>query len=166
LYTNRSCAHHLERFGGHKYAAGLEIRAENIPLLRAELEAYAAGVLTADDLVPELNYDLELTIPEANADLLRLMRHLGPHGVGNPSPVFVARNVTIGGYPKIVGENHLKIQLAQDGAQLPAIGFRMAHRLNDLDVSQKIDVAFQLHLDRYNGHEYLQAKLLDLRASA
>ena len=162
-----SCAHHLERFGGHKYAAGMEIRAENIPLLRADLEAYAADVLTPADLVPELGYDLELRLPEANADLLRLMRHLGPHGVGNPSPVFVARGVTVAGYPKIVGDQHLKLQLTQDGARLPAIGFRMANRLNDVDVTRTaIDVAFQLHLDRYNGLEYLQAKLLDLRASA
>ena len=162
-----ACAHHLDRFGGHKYAAGMEIRAENIPLLRAELEEYAARVLQPDDLVPELCYDLELRLPEANADLLRLMRHLGPHGVGNPSPVFVARNVSISGYPKIVGENHLKLQLLQDGVQLPAIGFRMANRLNDLDVTRTaIDVAFQLHLDRFNGRDYLQAKLLDLRASA
>ncbi|HEX6064618.1 MAG TPA: hypothetical protein VFZ04_10390, partial [Longimicrobiales bacterium] len=70
-------------------------------------------------------------------------------------------------YPKIVGENHLKLQLLQDGVQLPAIGFRMANRLNDLDVTRTaIDVAFQLHLDRFNGRDYLQAKLLDLRASA
>ncbi len=162
-----SCAHHLERFGGHKYAAGMEIRAENIPLLRADLEAYAAGVLQPEDLVPELCYDLELRLPEANADLLRLMRHLGPHGVGNPSPVFVARQVSIAGYPKVVGENHVKLQLTQDGTQLAAIGFRMANRLNDLDLTRTpIDVAFQLHLDRFNGREYLQAKLLDLRASA
>ncbi len=162
-----SCAHHLDRFGGHKYAAGLEISAENIPLLRADLEAYAAERLTPADLVPELCYDLELTLPEANADLLRLMRHLGPHGVGNPSPVFVARNVSVTGLPKIVGENHLKLQLMQNGTQLPAIGFRMAGRLNDLDVTRtNIDVAFQLNVDRFNGRDYLQAKLLDLRASA
>jgi single-stranded-DNA-specific exonuclease len=162
-----SCAHHLDRFGGHKYAAGMDIRAENIPLLRADLEAYAAEVLTPDDLVPELCYDLEVTIGEANADLLRLMRHLGPHGVGNPSPVFVARNVTVAGYPKIVGDNHLKLNLSQDGAMLPAIGFRMANCLNDVDVARcNIDVAFQLQVDRFNGREYIQAKLLDLRASA
>jgi single-stranded-DNA-specific exonuclease len=160
-----SCAQHMDRFGGHKYAAGMDIRAENIPLLRADLEAYAAEVLTPDDLVPELCYDLELTLAEANAELLRLMRHLGPHGVGNPSPVFVARNVSVSGYPKIVGDNHLKLQLVQGSARLPAIGFRMANRLNDVDVTRAIDVAFQLHLERYNGSEYLQAKLLDLRAS-
>ena len=112
-------------------------------------------------------YDLEVSIAEANADLLRLMRHLGPHGVGNPSPVFVARNVSVNGYPKIVGDSHLKLNLTQDGASLPAIGFRMANRLNDVDVTRcNIDVAFQLQVDRFNGREYLQAKLLDLRASA
>jgi single-stranded-DNA-specific exonuclease len=161
-----SCAQLLDRFGGHKYAAGLEIRADRIPQLRADLEAYAAEVLTPDDLVPELNYDLELTLAEANADLLRLLRHLGPHGIGNPAPVFVARNVSIAGDPKVVGENHIKLQLAQDGARLPAIGFRMAGRLNDGDVARSnLDVAFQLHLERFQGQEYLQAKLLDFRAT-
>ena len=168
LYNGlNSCAHYLERFGGHKYAAGLEIRTDNIARLRADLEAYAAEVLTPDDLVPELCFDLEVTIAEANADLLRLMRHLGPHGVGNPSPVFVARGVSVSGYPKIVGDNHLKLQLVQDSARLSAIGFRMGHCLNDIDVTRgTIDVAFQLHVERYNGNEYIQAKLLDLRPTA
>jgi single-stranded-DNA-specific exonuclease len=162
-----SSAHLLDRFGGHKYAAGLEIRAERIPQLRAELEAYAARVLKPEDLVPELCYDLELTIPDASAELLRLMRHLGPHGVGNPSPVFVARNVSVAGAPKVVGDNHLKLQLAQHGTQLTAIGFRMGHRLNEIDVARSnIDVAFQLQLERYNGEAYLQAKLLDLRPAS
>jgi single-stranded-DNA-specific exonuclease len=162
-----SSAQLLDRFGGHKYAAGLEIRAERIPQLRAELEAYAARVLKPEDLVPELCYDLELTLPDATAELLRLMRHLGPHGVGNPAPVFVARNVTVAGSPKIVGDNHLKLQLSQDGTQLTAIGFRMAHRMNEIDLERSnIDVAFQLQLERYNGEEYLQAKLLDLRPAS
>lgn len=161
-----SCSHHLERFGGHKHAAGLEIRAENIPQLRADLEAYAANVLSPEDLVPELCYDLELRLPEANAELLKLLRHFGPHGLGNPSPVFVARNVGLAGNPKIVGENHLKLQLLQDGVQLPAIGFRMAHRIGEIDMTRNtIDVAFHLQMDRFNGREYLQAKLLDLRPS-
>ena len=162
-----SCAHHLERFGGHKYAAGLEIRADNIAQLRADLEAYALDALTPEDLIPELNYDLEVTIPEANADLHRLLRHCGPHGIGNPSPVFVARNVGVAGQPKVVGENHLKLQLTQGGVQLPAIGFRMANRLNEIDVSRNtLDVAFHLQVDRWNGRDILQAKLLDLRTAS
>ncbi|HEX6558901.1 MAG TPA: single-stranded-DNA-specific exonuclease RecJ, partial [Longimicrobiales bacterium] len=159
-----ACAHHLERFGGHKYAAGLDIRAENIAQFRADLQAYAYERLTPDDLIPELDYDLEVRIPEANADLHRLLRHFGPYGVGNPSPVFIARGVNVAGYPREVGDGHAKLELAQDGAKLQAIGFRMAARLREIDVSrQPVDVAFQLQVDRWNGNEYLQARLLDIR---
>ena len=161
-----ACAHHLERFGGHKYAAGLEIRAENIDAFRADLQAYAYERLQPDDLIPELCYDLEVRLPAANAQLHALLRHFGPHGVGNPSPVFIARGVGVNGYPRVVGDGHVKLDLTQDGARLQAIGFRMAARLADIDVTRThLDVAFQLQLDRWNGNEYLQARLLDIRAA-
>ena len=159
-----SCAHHLERFGGHKYAAGLDIRAENIEAFREELQAYAYEHLTPDDLVPELHYDLEVRIADANAALHQLLRHFGPYGVGNPSPVFVARNVGVLGYPREIGDGHVKLDLAQDGAKLQAIGFRMAARVREIDVGRnRIDVAFSLQVDRWNGNEYLQARLLDVK---
>jgi single-stranded-DNA-specific exonuclease len=162
-----SCAHHLERFGGHKYAAGLDIRAENIDAFREELQAYAYERLTPDDLIPELHYDLDVRIPEANAALHQLLRHFGPYGVGNPSPVFIARDVGVVGFPREIGDGHAKLELTQDGARLQAIGFRMAARLREIDFSrQKIDVAFQLQVDRWNGNEYLQARLMDVRPSA
>lgn len=160
------CAHLLERFGGHKYAAGLEIKAENIPDFRDELLAYAYDRLTPDDLVPELNYDLDVRIPEADAKLHALLRHFGPYGIGNPSPVFVARGVTVASFRE-VGDDHAKLDLTQDGARLQAIGFRMAARIRELNVTAApVDVAFHLQIDRYNGYEYLQARLLDVRIAA
>lgn len=158
-----SCAHHLERFGGHKYAAGLDIKAENIPALREELQAYAYEHLTPDDLIPELCYDLAVRVPEANAQLHQLLRHFGPYGVGNPSPVFVTRGATVASLRE-VGEGHAKLDFTQDGARLQAIGFRMMPRIRELDLLQKrVDFAFHLQLERWNGNEYLQAKLLDVR---
>jgi single-stranded-DNA-specific exonuclease len=159
-----SCAHHLDRFGGHKYAAGLEITADRIPAFREELQAYAYERLTPDDLIPELHYDLELRLPEANAQLHQLLRHFGPYGLGNPSPVFIARGVQLAGELREVGDGHAKLDLTQDGARLRAIGFRMAARMRELQVEREpFDVAFQLQVDRWNGNEYLQARLLDVR---
>lgn len=161
-----SCAHHLDRFGGHKYAAGLEIQAQRIPAFREELQAYAYERLTPDDLIPELDYDLDVRLSEANAELHRLLRHFGPYGVGNPSPVFVARGVHVVGYPREVGDGHAKLDLRQDDARLQAIGFRLAPLIRELDVTRApIDVAFHLQTDRWNGNEYLQARLLDVRLS-
>ena len=138
--------------------------AERIPALREELQAYAYERLTPDDLIPELHYDLELRLPEANAKLHQLLRHFGPYGVGNPSPVFVARGVRAAGEIKEVGEGHAKLDLLQDGTRLRAIGFRMMARIRELQLEQKeFDVAFQMQVDVFNGVEYLQAKLLDVR---
>src|SRR5690606_8517764 len=87
------CGSLLERYGGHRQAAGLEVRAERIPALRAALNQHARQALCADDLVPVLHYDLELSLEEATHELHGMLRHVGPHGLGNPTPVFVARGV-------------------------------------------------------------------------
>ncbi|HEX9106689.1 MAG TPA: DHHA1 domain-containing protein, partial [Longimicrobiales bacterium] len=158
-----SCSELLIRFGGHKYAAGLDIVPERIPALRAALNARAHALLEPRDLVPELEIDLELTLPEANGDLLRFLRHFGPFGAGNPSPVLAVRGARVLGRPKVVGENHLKLDLAQSGARLRAIGFRMSDRLPALAGVDLVDVAFQLQENSWNGLTELQARLVDVR---
>ena len=158
-----SCSGLLVRFGGHKYAAGLDIVPERIPELRAALNARAHALLTPRDLVPELEIDLDLSLGDADAELLRFLRHFGPFGAGNPSPVLAVRAARVLGRPKIVGENHLKLDLTQGGARLRAIGFRMGDRLPALAGVDLVDVAFQLQENSWNGHTELQAKLVDVR---
>ncbi len=158
-----SCSGLLVRFGGHKYAAGLDILPERIPELRQALNAYAHAVLTPRDLVPEIEIDLEVSLAQADAELLRFLRHFGPFGAGNPSPVLATRAVRVLGRPKVVGENHLKLELTQGGARLHAIGFRMADRLPALAGVDLVDVAFQLQENSWNGRTELQARLVDVR---
>src|SRR5690606_32906465 len=134
---------------------------------RAAFNEHARAVLAPEDLQPELKTDLEIRLPEANAELLRLLRHFGPFGIGNPSPVFCAREVRVLGYPKEVGEGHIKLRLQQDGCELGGIGFRLAERLRVLDVTRgPIDIAFQLQENHWNGRVELQARLLDIRTNA
>ncbi|CAN5639523.1 single-stranded-DNA-specific exonuclease RecJ [soil metagenome] len=163
-----ACAPLLERYGGHRQAAGLDVKLERIDELRAAFNAHARSVLTADDLVPEVKVDLEITLAEATADLCRLMRHCGPFGLGNPQPVFVVRDVGIDGAPREVGSGqHLRLTLEQRGTRLPAIGFGMAERMRALDLPRtRLDAAFQLQQDRWNGRDRLQARLIDLRPAS
>lgn len=158
-----ACAPLLERYGGHHQAAGMDVRADRIAAFRAAFNAHARAVLAPEDLQPELKTDLEIRLPEANAELLRLLRHFGPFGLGNPSPVFCARGVRVLGYPREVGEGHIKLRLQQDGCELGGIGFRLADRLRVLDVTRgPVDIAFQLQENHWNGRVELQARLLDI----
>jgi single-stranded-DNA-specific exonuclease len=161
-----ACASLLERYGGHRQAAGMDIRIERIAEFREAFNRHARAVLTPDDLVAEVKVDLEVTIAEANAELCRMMRHCGPFGIGNPQPVFSARGVAAYQCRTVGGGQHLRLTLGQDDARLPAIGFRMAERLRDIDFGNTcFDVAFQLQQDEWNGRERLQARLVDVRVA-
>ena len=163
----RACAHLLERYGGHRQAAGLEILPERIDALRVEFDAHARSVLTEDQLVAVVGLDLELRLPDATDGLVSLMRHFGPFGIGNPTPTFVARNVALAAPPKLVGEGHVRLLLEQDGARLPAIGFGMAQQLGALTPGRDaLDVAFHLQEHRWRGKSGLQARLIDTRPAS
>lgn len=160
----QACSSLLERYGGHRQAAGLDLRLDRIDAFREAFNSHARSVLTPDDLIAEVKVDLEITIAEANAELCRIMRHCGPFGMGNPQPVFVARGVAAHHCKAVGGGQHLKMTLGQGEARLAAIGFRMAERLRAIDFgSTPLDVAFHLQQDEWNGRERLQARLVDVR---
>ncbi|HEX6938006.1 MAG TPA: single-stranded-DNA-specific exonuclease RecJ [Longimicrobiales bacterium] len=159
-----ACGEHLERYGGHRTAAGLDILPERVDAFREAFAARARAVLAPEDLIPEVAIDLEIPLRAADQELYHLLRHFGPFGVGNPTPVFMARGVGVGAPARVVGDGHLKLELVQDGTRLAAIGFRMADRLAELDAGRRpLDVAFQLQENRWNGRTELQAKIVDFR---
>jgi single-stranded-DNA-specific exonuclease len=161
----RDCGEHLERYGGHRAAAGFDIRPDRIEAFRDAFDARARAALTDEQLVAEIGVDLELSLAAADREMFRYLRHMGPFGIGNPTPVFVARGVEVSGV-RPVGEGHVKMHLHQDGARLEAIGFRMADRYAAVGTANgRLDVAFQLQEDRWRGRVRLQAKLVDLRGS-
>jgi single-stranded-DNA-specific exonuclease len=158
------CRDLLIRFGGHRAAAGITIAADRVPEFAAKFNAVAASQLTEDDLVPELRVDVEVPIEHADAALESLMRHMEPCGMGNPSPLFLARDVTVAAPPRIVGRDGLKLVLHSNGRELVALGWGMGPRASELDVGARIDVAYRLERDEWNGQSRLQARLADFRA--
>ena len=159
------CQHLLLRFGGHRAAAGVTIAADRVGDFAAAFNAVARERLTADDLVPELRVDLELSLADANDELESLMRHLEPCGVGNPAPVLAVR-ARLAAPPRVVGREHLRLVLGDEGGgrELGAIGWGMGKRVCELEAGQTIDVAFRLERDEWQGESRLQAKLVDFRA--
>ena len=158
------CRDLLLRFGGHRAAAGVTIASARVEEFRDRFNQVAASQLTDDDLQPEIRTDLEIELTEATDELERLLHHMEPCGIANPSPVFVSRSVTLAQPPRIVGKDGLRLVLRQGARDLPALGWTMAARAEGLAQGQRIDVAYRLERDEYNGESRLQAKLVDFRA--
>ncbi len=151
------CADLLERWGGHKMAAGLTLKRANLPAFRERFASIGRERLAVADLGPRQRIDLELDLAAATMDLERMCRYLEPTGLGNPGPVFGARGIQWGA-PRIVGSGHLKGTLTSHGTKLDAIAFGWAERAPDL--AKPVDVAFRLEENSYNGRTSLQARVV------
>jgi single-stranded-DNA-specific exonuclease len=110
--------------------------------------------------------DMEIAVDHANADLERMLRHFEPFGIGNPTPVLVARGVTLAARPRVIGNDGLKLRLDTGAGELEAIGWGMADRAGEFDVANRVDIAFRLERDEYRGESRLQARIADIIPSA
>jgi len=155
----------LLRYGGHRVAAGVTIARDLVPAFAARFNEIAHSQLTPADLVPEIRVDLEVSIDGMDGRLESLFRHFEPFGIGNPTPVLLARNVVIARPPRVVGKDGLKIVLDTGTGSLDAIGWGLAGRAAEFQPGTRVDVAFRLERDDYRGESYLQARVADIRVS-
>ena len=157
----QSCADVLKGFGGHAAAAGLSVDVESIDRFAAEFEAAVASQQPQRAL-PCLEFDGEVLLEELTNKSLNELQFLAPYGMGNPSPHFVARNVSVLGL-KVVKEKHLKFSARQDGFSLPCIAFGMVERQDELD--GEVDLLFVPELNQWNGRTEVQLRIRDFRES-
>ena len=156
---------HLLRYGGHRAAAGVTIARDQVGAFAARFNEVARSLLTPEDLVPEIRVDLEVSIDGMDERIESLFRHFEPFGIGNPTPVLLARNVIIAKPPRTIGHDGLKLVLDTGTGSLEAIGWGFAPRAAEFQPGSKVDVAFRLERDEYRGQSYLQARIADIRPS-
>ncbi len=160
----RECESLLDRFGGHRLAAGLTVRRDRVEELADRLRQVAERELRDREPIDELRLDLEISLDRVNPDLLRWLDHLGPFGQGNPPPVLMVRRVHLD-RPGRVGSDgaHLRVALSRGEDRVPAIGFGLGRRLQEARSMSHADVAIELAENRWNGRAELQARVLDFR---
>lgn len=155
--------------GGHPMAAGFTVATEKIDDLKKTLEEKANELLTEEVLTRSLKIDCEVDFSLLTKDLYTAIQTLAPFGMGNPEPVFATKNVVIDDI-RIMGKDgsHLKLVLRQaisDKQQeknFEAVGFGMGGLAADLHVGDKINVAYTLDENSWNGNIKLQLKLKDI----
>ena len=161
-----SCREHLVRFGGHRAAAGITVQTSLVPALQTAFNSAAHQSLTADDLVPDKRIDLEVNAADLTDTLEKLLQHLEPHGMGNPTPTLAIRNAHIDGRPRRIGATDgVRTSIRTESGTLPAIGWRLGECAKLLDPAMPVDLAFRLERDQYKGANLLQLHLVDVRRS-
>ena len=147
-----ACAAHLDRFGGHRAAAGLSIETEQLEAFREAFAAHADAVLTDADLRPVTPIDAIVPARALTLDLAEELDRLAPFGLGNPEPTLLVASVEAVA-PSTVGEGkHLRFRIRQherDGGS--AIAFGLGRQLDRLQQPGRYDVAFRLKENRWNG---------------
>lgn len=164
LYTAlKRCRNTLLSFGGHKYAAGLTIEENMIDGFRDALNRVAQEMLTGDDLVPKVRIDGQIRLGGIDNRLLKILELFAPFGPQNMRPVLVSRDVQVVGIPRVVGSNHLKFKVRQDGKVLEAIGFEMGELLYRATPGEQIDLAYVLEENEWQGRRRIQLRVKDLK---
>ena len=159
-----ACAGLLDRFGGHKQAAGLQLDAAKIPAFRRAINDYAAGALSPDDLRPNLSFDgpldFDVLTPRVVSDLMAM----APFGLANPKPVFSASGIDVVDGPRRLKERHLKMSLRQKGRTFRAIAWNAVEKEPVLaGGAGALEVAYALEQNEFNGNTYTELRLSDVR---
>lgn len=157
----RACAGRLERFGGHKAAAGLTIRKENIGQFRGEFLEYVNSALCEDDLIPEIVLDAVVSLEEIDLRLIGEIESLQPFGVSNREPVLCVTDAHIVA-TEVVGSRHLRFKVKQKGCARSGIGFGLAglHPVK----GQGFGIAFSPYMDEWQGMKNLKLRIKDIKA--
>jgi single-stranded-DNA-specific exonuclease len=157
-----ACAQHLEGFGGHAQAAGLQIRNENIYAFQRAFDSVIQAMAAPEDLIPKLLIDYPLEFNAISDSLLDELESLAPFGAGNPEPLFIADSVRVVS-SKIVGSHHRQMVLRQSAtgadASVRAIHFNVDERLAHKDAFDQM--VFRLRWNRWNGKKTAQMVVID-----
>jgi len=161
-----ACADLLEQFGGHMYAAGLTLKLENLDAFRKKFEAVVASTIHESMLVPEIEIDALIGFNQINPKFFRVLKQFAPFGPGNHAPVFMTKNAVDKGSIRIVGINHLKMDLQDpqnERVSFPAIAFGLAEHFDPILNRKPFSVCYAIEENEYNGTVSMQLNVKDIR---
>ena len=165
-----ACSDLIEQFGGHKYAAGLTLKKENLTAFIQRFEEVVSTTITAEMKIPKINIDLEMPMQDITIKTYRIIEQMAPFGPSNCRPIFMTKGVIDNGSGRLIGQdkNHLKLAITNtsNSKTLDGIGFGMSDYFSTIKDKQPFDVCFILELNEWNGTSKLQLRVRDIRKNA
>ncbi len=153
----------LINFGGHDFAAGLTILEENIPLFTDLFLKAANRLLSEQDVIPKLYLDAKISFDDLTFDFMESLHLLEPFGNENPHPILYCEVIQTWP-PKVIGKQHLKLFLEQNGRHLEGMAFDLAHRRDEIRTKNiPLKIAFTPHVNTFLNKTSIQLQIKDFQ---
>jgi len=162
-----SCRDLLENFGGHRYAAGLSMKEENVTLFTERFEKYVAETITEEQTSPQIDIDAQISFRDITPKFFSVLKQFGPFGPGNMKPVFSTSKVMDYGSSRLVGkeQEHLKMELVDSSSEnvMNGIAFGMYEYNDHLKSLHPLDICYTLEENTFNGNTNIQLMIRDIK---
>ena len=160
------CSDLLVQFGGHKFAAGMTLKTENIAAFQQRFEEVVSRTITDEQLTQSISIDAEIALKHIDAKFFRVLKQFEPFGPQNMAPVFLSKNVYTYGSASLVGTNHLKMNVHQnDQNYYNCIGFNLGEFLPMINSGAPIDICYTIEENVWKEKRTIQLNIKGIRAS-
>ncbi len=161
-----TCSDLLDQFGGHKYAAGLTMPLENLEAFIHKFEEVVAAQINPELLIPQISIDAKLELSQITDKFYKILNQFAPCGPGNMRPVFMSENVFIAETSRVVGNNHLKMEVFQEEnpkLKFSCIAFNLGHQLEEIAEGVPFSIVYNIEENYWNGKTTLQLNVKDIK---
>ncbi|MGK6349935.1 single-stranded-DNA-specific exonuclease RecJ [Parapedobacter sp. DT-150] len=159
-----ACSDLLDQFGGHKYAAGLTMKPENVALFEQRFEEVVSASILPGMLEREIVIDAVLRLSDINAKFFRILQQFEPFGPQNETPLFLSKQVYSCGQAMVVGGSHLKMTVMQEGtAAFDCIAFGLGSYAALVNSGKPIDICYAIEENVWRDKRRIQLNVKDIR---
>ncbi len=160
-----SCSDLLDKFGGHKYAAGLTLELHNLEAFKNKFEEIVSATITEEMKIPVIEIDLEVPLKAITGKFYSILKQMAPFGPENQRPVFEARNLFVVNSLSNFKERHIRFLVGQEGTEniFQVVGFDLSDCYDRLARGDSFRMAYTIEENTYNGMTSIQLRAKDIK---
>ena len=159
------CSDLLEKFGGHKYAAGLTLDMTNLESFQQKFEQVVSSTITDAMLIPMLDIDMSIDFDVITPKFFNIPKQMGPFGPENPRPLFEANNVSVFNSLSSFKDKHVRFLAKQNNNEsiFQVVGFDMVEHYDRFSRGDFFKMVFTIEENTYNGSTTIQLRIKDIK---
>ena len=152
---------YLDQYGGHKYAAGLSIKEENLKDFIDHFESYVKNTMDNKMFTKTIGYDTEIDLSDINESNFKILSRMSPFGLSNYRPIFRTNNCCGTGNLRLIGKEktHIKFEISDSkDNKIQALGFNMSEYYQQINNKQHFDILYSISRNTFNNSSSLELK--------